>query len=278
MSEAPADQDLFSQVPRGPIDVAAYMPLADHLARDLSMRLPQHINRDELASAGYEALIKAANNYDPDKGVPFNAYAAQRIRGALLDELRSMDWASRGARDRISVVDACRDQMTADLGRVPEAKEIAERIGFSMDDMHKTQHDSYRAKVNSLEYMQETLSFDAVAIGLGPEEETVHSEQIRYLYAALSLLPERTREILEEYYFENMSMAEIAQKHGIAGQRVQQIISEAFPKMREAITQTCSPGEGVAARRRAEFAADVQELAQKAQIIDIAPRLASRSA
>ena len=96
--------------------------------------------------------------------------------------------------------------------------------------------------------------------------------------AAMSLLPERTREILEEYYFEDMSMAEIAQRHGIAGQRVQQIISETFPKMREAITQNTSPGEGVAARRRAEFAADVQELAQKAQIIDIAPRLASRSA
>src|SRR5689334_15129313 len=101
--------------------VRAHLPLVGHLVRELLGRVPAHVSRDDLASAGMAALASAAKNFDPARGTPFTAFAATRIRGALLDELRGLDWASRSVRSRARRVEAAEQQLTATLGRVPTA-------------------------------------------------------------------------------------------------------------------------------------------------------------
>src|SRR5256714_15558842 len=97
--------------------VRAHLPLVGHLVRDLLRRLPAHISRDDLVSAGMAALAAAAKGYDPRRGIPFRNFAATRIRGALLDELRSLDWASRTVPSRARPVESVPHHLTATPGR-----------------------------------------------------------------------------------------------------------------------------------------------------------------
>src|ERR671933_2973095 len=115
--------------------VRTHMPLVGHLVREMLARVPQHVNRDDLMSAGYAALVHAARGFDEERGVPFARFAAARVRGALLDELRGLDWASRSVRQRARRTDAARQELTAELGRTPSAAEVAERLGCSVEDI-----------------------------------------------------------------------------------------------------------------------------------------------
>src|SRR5689334_9859711 len=93
------------------------MALVGHMVREMLFKVPPHVHRDDLASAGYTALVTAAQAYDPARGVPFGRFAAARVRGALLDELRSLDWATRSVRARARRADVARQELTATLGR-----------------------------------------------------------------------------------------------------------------------------------------------------------------
>ena len=105
------------------------LALVGHIVRETMTRLPAHIGRDDLTSAGMAALVLSAQGYDESRGVPFARFAAIRIRGALVDELRSMDWASRSVRGRAREVDAARNQLSVTLGRSPRPHEVAETLG-----------------------------------------------------------------------------------------------------------------------------------------------------
>src|SRR4051812_49144908 len=95
------------------------MALVGHMVREMLFKVPAHVHRDDLASAGYAALVTAARAYDSGRGIPFGRFAAVRVRGALLDELRSMDWASRSVRARARRAEVARQELTAQLGRTP---------------------------------------------------------------------------------------------------------------------------------------------------------------
>src|ERR687888_473865 len=113
--------------------ITEHLPLVGHLVRELMHRLPAHVNRDDLVSAGTVALVLSARSFDPSRGVPFARFAAIRIRGALTDELRTMDWASRAVRSRAREVESTRAELAARLARSPARQEIAAalRIGLS---------------------------------------------------------------------------------------------------------------------------------------------------
>lgn len=253
---------LWSAVPtKEELRAEDYLPLVEHLVREQMGKIPSYVHRDDLVSAGNCALASAIKAYRPDLGVPFNSYAMRRIRGALIDELRDMDWASRGIRGRIRKVDEARNELTVELQRVPTESEIAERLGIADQEVRSALLDDYRSRQESLERLQDLATFDAKAPGLTPEAVAVQDEQVRYLYASISLLPERTREIIELYFFADMTFADIGTKLGVHGSRIAQIVHDALPKMREAIQQNIDPHrQGVAARRRAVYAAQVQEL------------------
>ena len=118
--------------------------------RDVLNRVPLHVNRDDLASAAMYALASAARNFDPTLGVPFAGYAALRMRGALTDELRSMDWASRESRRRARGIESAATRLTEKLGRTPTSREVAEELGLKTVEMSTVRADAERASVLSL--------------------------------------------------------------------------------------------------------------------------------
>ncbi|WP_026421622.1 sigma-70 family RNA polymerase sigma factor [Actinokineospora inagensis] len=249
--------------------IAANLPLVGHVVREMLARVPAHVRRDELFSAGSEALVAAANAYDAARGVPFPAYAAVRVRGALLDELRGQDWASRSVRGKVRKLESARDAFVAEHGRVPSDAELAEAMETDVRTVVSIRDDVQRSFVVSL---QSVVSDSPEATEMvvpdergTPEDLIVERERIGYLRDAVEVLPERLRVVVEEYYFNSRPMAEIAEKLGVTESRVSQLRAEATALLREGINSQLDPErvgatekpDGCAARRRASYYAAV---------------------
>jgi len=240
--------------------VRSHMPLVGHLVREMLARVPAHVNRDDLLSAGYAALVGAARGFDEDRGVPFVRFAAARVRGALLDELRGLDWASRSVRRRARRTDSARQELTAELGRAPTVTEVAERLGCPVEDIEAADDDVHRAVVFSLQGFATAGADDMVTEpGAGPEEMLIRRERLGYLRHAVEALPERLRTVIIEYFFEERPMAQIAAQLGVTESRVSQLRAEALGLLRDGLNMHLDPGlatpvkEGCVARRRAAY-------------------------
>jgi len=245
--------------------VRQHLPLVGHLVRETMSRVPAHVNRDDLTSAGLAALVQAARSYDADRGVSFSRYASTRVRGAILDELRSIDWASRSVRRRARQVDEVRNSLAAQLGRLPSDGEIAAALGVGVDEIAANEEDVSRAVVMSLQGFGEAPIDDMLASHIpGPEELVEHREKVAYLQDAVAELPERLRTVIEGYFFSERPMAEIAAELGVTESRVSQMRAEALVLLKDALNSALDPAmvtpharpNGCAARRRdAYFAA-----------------------
>ena len=246
--------------------VRTHLPLVGHLVRELLRRLPTHISRDDLVSAGMAALATAAKGYDPGRGIPFRNFAATRIRGALLDELRSLDWASRSVRSRARQVETVAQQLTSTLGRAPTPQELAESLGVAVDELNSVDEDVQRAVVLSLQGFAPGAADDMVRErSAGPEDLILTRERIGYLHDAVVALPERLRHVVTAYFFEERPMAEIAAELGVTESRVSQLRSEALALLKDGMNAQLNPNalgtptrpDGCVARRRAAYFADV---------------------
>lgn len=216
--------------------IRANLPLVGHLVREISSRLPSHVNRDDLTSAGMMALVTSAQGFDDSRGVPFARFATIRIRGALTDELRSMDWASRGVRSRAREVDTVRGNLTAALGRTPRREEIAQAMGVDASELDSLDADLHRAATLSVEGLTETAGGDLIpAADDGPEELLVHREQIGMLHDAIAELPDRLRTVIEAYFYGNRRMSDIAADLGVTESRVSQLRTEALAMLRDGL-------------------------------------------
>jgi RNA polymerase sigma factor for flagellar operon FliA len=242
--------------------VRAHMPLVGHLVREMLARVPGHVNRDDLLSAGYAALVAAARGFDDARGVPFARFAAARVRGALLDELRGLDWASRSVRQRARRTDAARQQLTAELGRTPTLVEVAGRLGCSVEDIESADDDVQRAVVFSLQGFATAGADDMVTEpSPGPEEMLVRRERLGYLRHAIEVLPDRLRAVIIGYFFEERPMAQIAAELGVTESRVSQLRAEALGLLRDGLNTHLDPAlaaqapakEGCVARRREAY-------------------------
>lgn len=240
--------------------VAAHMPLVAHLVREMLSHLPAHVHRDDLLSAGYAALVTAARSFDADRGVPFARFAAARIRGAVLDELRGLDWASRSVRRRARRTDSAWQQLTAELGRTPSIAEVAERLDCTVADIESTTEDVHRATVFSLQGFAAGTADDVVVeYGAGPEELLLRREQVGYLRHAVDVLPVRMRAVVVGYFFEERTMARIAAELGVTESRVSQLCAAALELLREGLNTHLDPAlvtpvkDGCVARRRAAY-------------------------
>src|SRR6478609_1318734 len=130
--------------------IVQHMPMVGHIVRETMTRVPSHVDRDDLTSAGLTALVQAAQAYDDERGVPFNRYAATRIRGAIVDELRSVDWASRSVRRRSRDVAETRARLTTG-GHTPGDSEVAVELGMSVEEVVRNDADVARATVLPLD-------------------------------------------------------------------------------------------------------------------------------
>jgi len=222
--------------------VQANLPLVGHLVREVLAKVPLHVSRDELSSAGMMALVVAAQSYDAKRGVPFVRYASIRIRGALLDELRSMDWAARSVRTQAREMESVEHQLAAALGRTPRPPELAVALGLSVSELESLQYDIARARTLSLQgFAPETgpeLMADAAA---GPEALLLFREKLGYLHQAIDALPERLRFVVISYFFEQRQMADIGAELGVTESRVSQLRAEALRALREGINSQLEP-------------------------------------
>ena len=217
--------------------VRTHLPLVGHLVRELLGRVPAHVSRDDLISAGSFALVTSAQGFDASRGVPFARFAAIRIRGALTDELRTMDWASRAVRGKAREMDTVRNTLASALGRSPSRTEVAKTMGVGVSELDAVDADVQRAAVLSLHALtsDEGTELPLPAKGDGPENLLLNRERIGYLRDAIAELPERPRTVIEEYFFENRKMVEIAADLGVTESRVSQLRSEALVLLREAM-------------------------------------------
>jgi RNA polymerase sigma factor for flagellar operon FliA len=246
--------------------VRSHLPLVGHLVREMLGRVPAHVSRDDLTSAGMAALVTAAQGFDPDRGIPFGRFASSRIRGALLDELRGLDWASRSVRSRARRMENARSELTAALGRTPTSTELAQTLGVAVDEIDSVEDDVQRAVVLSLQGFAAGTAEDMVPEKMaGPEDLLLHRERIGYLTDAIEALPERLRKVVTAYFLDERPMADIAAELGVTESRISQLRAEALVLLRDGLNSQLNPElvtkaerpEGCVARRRESYYADI---------------------
>jgi RNA polymerase sigma factor for flagellar operon FliA len=247
--------------------VRDHLALVQYVVSEIVHRIPNHVSRSDLVSAGMLGLAQAARTFDPDRGIAFDRFASTRIRGALLDELRGRDWASRSVRSRARGLQAATDELTNRFGRAPSAEETARELGVPLGEVNKLVDDVHRATV--LNYDSLIADGDAESFlpttGAGPEETILDRERKAYLMDAIAALPDRLRHVVSAYFFEERSMQSIADELGVTESRISQLRSEALALLRDGINAQLDPDalapearpNGRVARRRAAYFAAV---------------------
>lgn len=243
------------------------MPLVGHVVRGALARVPSHVDEDDLVAAGLAALVAAAKTYDAARGASFHTYATRRVRGAVIDELRSADWASRSVRRRARELDQLHGRFLAELGREPSDDELAAVLGVGRAEIWKLRADLARAMVMSLDGTTDHLGTEGPAAREGaPVEVLEHRERIAYLRDAVEQLPERLRTVVEGSFFHGRKMTDLAQELGVTESRVSQMRTEALTLLRGALERFLDqdlgesgagprPDGAAAVRREAYFAA-----------------------
>lgn len=252
--------------------ITEHIPLVHHLVRETLSRVPSHVSGDDLVSAGLLALTQAAQAFEVDRGAKFATFAAARIRGAILDELRSMDWASRSVRRRARQIEAAQETLAAQKGRTATDEEISADTGLSVHEVRGNKDSVARAALLSLQGFADTPIDDVVpGRGPSPEELLETREQVALLVDAIACLPHRLRKVVEDYFFAERAMAEIAADLGVTESRVSQMRAEALERLRGALEHALdgpsttpasshsSSASSVAQRRRQTYFTAVAE-------------------
>jgi RNA polymerase sigma factor for flagellar operon FliA len=255
------------QVAREDQLVREHLPLVQYAVAELAHRIPSHVNRSDLVSAGMLGLAQAARTFDASRGIAFDRFASTRIRGALLDELRGRDWATRSVRSRARSVQSATDELTCRLGRFPTQQEVAAELGIDSAEMQRLVEDVHRGTV--LNYESLAVDGDAESFVDGgiasPEDTILERERRAYLRDAVAALPERLRRVVVANFFEERSMQQIAAELGVSESRVSQLRSEALALLREGVNSQLDPRllpperrpNGRVARRKAAYYAAV---------------------
>ena len=247
--------------------VREHMPLVGHIVRETLARVPSHVSRDDLTSAGLMALVQVVRAFDPSRGVPLGRYAAQRIRGAVLDELRGLDWASRSVRRRERELESVRAELAMTHGRTATSAEVAQASGLSTAEVAAHSGDVSRGTVLSLQGITAGGLEELLPTHLpGPGEQLLVRERLTYLHEAIDLLPDRLRVVISGYYLDERPMVELAAELGVTESRVSQIRAEAMTLLTGAMQRALpdelatpeGPGRVVSRRREAYYAAVVQ--------------------
>jgi len=246
--------------------VRRHLPLVQYAVAEVASRVPRHVSRADLVSAGMVGLAQAARSYDADRGIAFDRYASQRIRGALLDELRSRDWASRSVRAKARAVTAATEQLTAGLGRTPTKAEIAARAGINVQAVDDLADDVHRAVVLNYDSLMASGDGEGVLPSdhMTPEATLLERERTAYLIDAVAALPARLRRVIVGYFFEELPMLVLADELGVSESRISQMRAEALALMKDGMNSQLEPDlvieqrpDGRVARRKAAYYAAV---------------------
>ena len=218
-----------------------HLPTVRYVARRIHERLPQHVELDDLISAGVVGLMDALAKFDHSKRVQFKSYAQFRIRGAILDSLRTLDWSPRDLRRKGRAVDEATRAVTQRLGRAPLEQEIACEMGLGLTEYQQLLGELKGLEIGSLnmERMEDSGDEELAYIPGSPDEDPLfrclQGERKQRLADAIEELPEKERKVLSLYYYDELTMKEIGLTLGVVESRVSQIHSSAVARLRGAM-------------------------------------------
>ena len=236
-----------------------HLPIVRFLARRIHERLPQHVDIEDLVSAGVVGLMDAFTKFDPAKRVQFRSYAQFRIRGAILDSLRTLDWSPRELRRKGRAVEESIRVLTSRLGRAPSENEVAEEMALGLDDYQQLLGDLKGLEIGTLhmERNEDSGEEELAYVPGRPDEDPLfrclRGELEGRLSEAIQNLPDRERLVMSLYYYEEMTMREIGLALGVVESRVSQVHASAVVHLRAALKDLAGRGafQGKNKRQRA---------------------------
>lgn len=224
--EARADRVALEQI------VNAYSHLVEVVAYRFLVDLPSSVERDDLVSEGKIGLIEAINRFDPEKNVKFETFATWRIRGAILDYLRKLDWSPRSLRKRAREIAEVTNRLDKKLNRPAESKEIAAELGLSVGEYHDSLSKISALAIAGFSDLEQRTSESIEDERITPEQSAIEEHFIANLASAIKLLPEREKFVLELYYNRELSLKEIGAILNLSESRICQIHSAAVIRLR----------------------------------------------
>jgi len=221
--------------------ILTYAPLVKYVAGRLGSGLPAHVDDDDLVSYGLLGLIGAIERYDPERDVKFETYAIARIKGAIIDELRSLDWVPRSVRSRAREIERAIGELEAKLGRAPTDEEISAKIGITEEELGESLSEISRTSIAALDELwtvsaggDQIALIDTIADEAGPMPATALDEtEMREAIAdAIARLPEREKLVVTLYYYEELTLREIGEVLGVTESRVSQLHTKAILRLK----------------------------------------------
>ncbi|MGA2559376.1 MAG: FliA/WhiG family RNA polymerase sigma factor [Terracidiphilus sp.] len=225
-----------------------HLPMVRFLARRIHERLPQHVDIEDLVSAGVVGLMDAFSKFDPVKKVQFRSYAQFRVRGAILDSLRTLDWSPRELRRKGRAVEEVIRGLTARVGRAPGEAEVAAELALSLEEYQQLLGDLKGLEIGTLhiEHNEDSGEEELAYVPGRPDEDPLfrclRGEMEDRLAEAIQKLPDRERLVMTLYYFEEMTMREIGLALGVVESRVSQIHASAVVHMRAGLKDLAASG------------------------------------
>jgi len=225
--------------------IRQYAPLVKYVAGKVAAGMPNTVEFDDLVGFGVFGLLDAIEKFDPDKNVKFQTYAITRIRGAIFDELRSIDWVPRSVRQKTKEIEEAVVSLESKLGRPASDTEIAGALGLSEDELLKTMLKISGTSVLSLnDVWYSGDDSDKISIGesiespssLNPDASVERDEVKRVIVQAISELPEKEKKVLVLYYYEDLTLKEIGQVLEVTESRVSQLHTKAILRLRAKLT------------------------------------------
>jgi RNA polymerase sigma factor for flagellar operon FliA len=224
--------------------VVAYSPLVRFIAGRMASSLPSHVEESDLVSYGLLGLIGAIQRYDPEREIKFETFAAARVKGAIIDELRSLDWVPRSVRARARDIERAHAELEGKLQRTPTDEEMAERLGITVDEFNDALLEIANSSVLALDDLWtfadpeggggQISVLDTIQdpSAIDPEAETHTAELKDRLAEAIESLPDRERLVIALYYYENLTLREIGEVLGVTESRVSQLHTKAVIGLR----------------------------------------------
>lgn len=235
--------------------LAEQLPQVRYIARRIHERLPRHVPLEDLVHAGVVGLIDALQKFDRTKHVQFGSYAKFRIRGAILDSLREMDWSPRDLRRQSRRLEQAHSKLRMELGRNPTEPELALELALPLPELYKLLSEINTLEVGSLRIVsaidgkeEDLTEYLSSASDESPLVQVMRSETRELLLRAIAGLPEKERQVLSLYYFEELTMKEVGTMLGVGESRISQIHSIAVFRLRTRMAELTKANRGQRSR------------------------------